>query len=88
MQATGRERGDRKKAVQPTLLHRGSTVSTLFDLIVGIQIPLIVLGVGRKVVGQKNLGFFFWSVFVLNTFNETWSVSSVKLKWQTSLSRH
>lgn len=40
MQATGREKGDNKKAVQPTLLHRGSTNSTLFDLIVDIQIPL------------------------------------------------
>lgn len=73
MQATGREKGNRMKAVQPTLLHRGSTISTLFDLIVGIQIPLIVLGVGRKAVGQKKFGFFR-SVFVLNTCNEMWSV--------------
>lgn len=46
---------------------QGKYISTPFDLIVGIQIPLIVLGVGRKVVGQKVWGFFvlvFFGVFL------------------------
>lgn len=63
--------------MQPRLLYRGSTISTLFDLIDGIQIPLIVLGAGRKVSGTKKVGFGFFlcaCVFVLDTFNETWSV--------------
>lgn len=74
MQATGREKGGVKQAVQPRLLYRGGTISTLFDLIDGIQIPLIVLGVGRKVSGAKKFLGFFFCVFVLDTFNETWSV--------------
>lgn len=52
--------------MQPRLLYRGSTISTLFDLIYGIQIPLLVLGVGRKVNGTKKffgLGFFFVCLF-------------------------
>lgn len=62
MQATGREKGGGKKAVQPRLLYKGSTISTLFDLIDGIQIPLIVLEVGRKVSSTKVFGgvFFFF----------------------------
>lgn len=60
MQATGREKGGGKKAVQPRLLCRGSKISTLFDLIDGIQIPLIVLGVGKKVSGTKKFGFFLF----------------------------
>ena len=54
--------------MQPRLLSRGSTISTLFDLIDGSQIPLIVLGVGRKASGTKKglWGFFlcvrlFWT---------------------------
>lgn len=64
MQVTGREKGRGKKAVQPRLLYRGSTISTLFDLLDGIQIPLIVLGAGRKVSGTKKLGGFFFRVRV------------------------
>lgn len=80
MQATGRERGDRKKAVQPTLLHRGSTILTLFDLIAGIQIAPQFWEQGGRLWDKKKMAFFFFFafwyffVFVLNTCNETWSV--------------
>lgn len=63
--------------MQPRLLYRASTVSTLFDLMDGIQMPL---SFGSREEGEwdkkKGVGgvFFLCMCLGFDTFTETWSV--------------
>lgn len=63
MQATGKEKGGADEGSASRLLYGGRTIPTY--LIDGIQIPLIVFRVGKKVSGTKSFGYF-WGHISLN----------------------
>lgn len=88
MQATGREKGDRKKAVQPTLLHRGSTVSTLFWFTSWYSDSPHSFGSREEGSGTKKVWDFYLFVCVWTHVTKRGQFDLLKLKWQTSLSRH